>query len=258
MDLFGFYRILSYGWGGYDGYYSGTASRMNGGYTLLLIAALAIMLLGIFAQARVQKVFNQYSQIPSSGGRTAAQVANDLLRSNGSAVSVQQIQGALTDNYNPKAGAVSLSQTDYGSSSIAAIAVAAHECGHVMQYESGYGLIKLRNAILPVANIGARFSYLIVIIGLLMGAMGHTVCMIGVALFGFALAFQLLTLPVELDASNRALNMLTAGGYITGNAEENAARKVLRAAAFTYLVAVLSSAISFLRLLMIANSNRRR
>ena len=127
-----------------------------------------------------------------------------------------------------------------------------------MQYESGYGLIKLRNAILPVANIGARFSYLIVIIGLLMGAMGHTVCMIGVALFGFALAFQLLTLPVELDASNRALNMLTAGGYITGNAEENAARKVLRAAAFTYLVAVLSSAISFLRLLMIANSNRRR
>lgn len=255
MTPIGIFTILTYG---YDSYYGSGVTRLDGSYTLLLIAALAVMVLGIFASSRVQKVFNRYSQMPSSGGKTAAHVANDLLRAGGSSVSVQQISGSLTDNYNPKAGAVSLSQTVYNSTSIAAIAVAAHECGHVMQYESGYSLIKFRNTLLPVANIGARFSYILVIIGLMMGAMGHVVSMIGVVLFGFALAFQLLTLPVELDASNRALNMLTAGGYIRGNSEENAARKVLRAAAFTYLVAVLSAAISFLRLLMIANSNRRR
>ena len=127
-----------------------------------------------------------------------------------------------------------------------------------MQYENGYSAIKLRNFLLPAANIGARFSYILVIIGLFLGTLGYYVSIVGVALFAFAFAFQLLTLPVELNASRRALDMLTAGGYITGQQEENAARKVLRAAAFTYVVAVLSAAISFLRLLAIARSGRRR
>lgn len=247
--------LMSYSYYGYD-----TASRgsIDGRYSILLLAAIAIMILGIIASARVRSTFNKYSQLYSSCGKTAAQIANELLRNNGSSVGVAQIPGTLTDNYNPKAGAVSLSQSVYGSTSIAAIAVAAHECGHVMQYQQGYSLIKLRNSILPIANFGARFSYILVLVGLFMGSLGYTVSMIGVVLFGAVLVFQLLTLPVELDASNRALDMLTAGGYITGNSEENAARKVLRAAAFTYLVAVLSSAISFLRLLMIAQSNRRR
>ncbi|MBO4562577.1 MAG: zinc metallopeptidase, partial [Clostridia bacterium] len=165
--------------------------------------------------------------------------------------------GTLTDNYNPQTGCVSLSQSVYSSTSVAAIAVAAHECGHVMQYESEYGAIRFRNSLLPIANIGARFSYLLVLLGLFMGALGYYVSLIGVALFAFALIFQLLTLPIELNASNRALDMLTSGGYIARGEEEDAARKVLRAAAFTYVVAVLSSAISFLRLLAIANSGRR-
>ena len=229
-----------------------------GSSSTLLLAALLIMVLGIIAQAKVKSTFNKYNSYPVSCGKTAASIASELLYRNGSNVRVQQISGTLTDNYNPKAGCVSLSQSVYSSTSIAAVAVAAHECGHVMQYESGYNAIKLRNSILPVANIGARFSFLLVIIGLFMGSLGYTVSMVGVVLFGFVLAFQLLTLPIELNASRRALDMLTAGGYISGAEEEGYAKKVLRAAAFTYVVAVLSAAISFLRLLAIANSTRRR
>lgn len=247
------YLLLSYP------YYSGrSVSFAESRYTLLLLAAIAVMVLGMVAQVGVQNTFNKYSQVRASSGKTAAQIAQELLQSNGSSVRVQQIQGTLTDNYNPKTGCVSLSQSVYNSTSIAAIAVAAHECGHVMQYESGYSPIRLRNSILPIANIGARFSYLLVLIGFFIGSLGYTISMIGVVLFAFALVFQLLTLPVELNASNRALDMLNAGGYITIGAEENAAKKVLRAAAFTYVVAVLSAAISFLRLFAIAQSNRRR
>lgn len=231
---------------------------LNSRYTLLLLAAIAVMVLGMVAQVGVQNTFNKYSQVRASCGKTAAQIAQELLRSNGSSVGVQQTAGSLTDNYNPKTGCVSLSQSVYSSTSVAAIAVAAHECGHVMQYQNGYNLIKLRNSILPVANFGARFSYLLVLVGMFMGSFGYTVSMIGVVLFGTVLVFQLLTLPVELNASARALDMLNAGGYITIGEEETAAKKVLRAAAFTYVVAVLSAAISFLRLLAIAQSNRRR
>lgn len=230
----------------------------DGSYTYLLLAALAIMVLGVIAQTRVQSTFRKYSEMYSSSGMTAASAATNLLASNGSGVRVAQIPGTLTDNYNPKAGCVSLSQSVYSSTSIAAIAVAAHECGHVMQYESGYFPIKLRNSILPVANLGARFSYLLVILGIFMGSFGYIVSLVGVGLFAFAFIFQLLTLPVELNASQRALDMLTSAGYIRGGEEEQAAKKVLRAAAFTYFVAVLSSAVSLLRLIAIANSSRRR
>ena len=151
-----------------------------------------------------------------------------------------------------------MSETVYSSSSVAALAVAAHECGHVMQYESGYMPIRIRNSILPVANIGARFSYLLVFLGLVIGGMGYYLSLAGVALFAFALIFQLITLPVELDASNRALAMLAEGGYLSGAEQQNAAQKVLKAAAFTYFVAVLSSAITLLRLMSIASYGRRR
>ena len=223
-----------------------------------ILALLAIMVVGMMAQARVSATFNRYSQVDSGCGKPAAQVAKELLSSHGSSVGVAAIQGSLTDNYNPKTGQVSLSQTVYSSSSIAALAVAAHECGHVMQYESGYTPIRLRNSILPVANIGARFSYLLVLAGLLIGGMGYYVSLVGVGLFAFALIFQLITLPVELNASNRALDMLTAGGYIVGAEQEQAAQKVLKAAAFTYFVAVLSSAVMLLRLMSIASYGRRR
>ena len=240
-----------------SGYSSGSGYYL-GANSFLLLAAVAIMILGLIAQGIVNSTYQKYSQVRSSCGKNAAQVASEFLRHNGSSVSVHQTAGSLTDNFNPKTGCVSLSSSVYNSSSVAALAVAAHECGHVMQYQSGYRAIKLRNALIPAANIGARFSYILVIIGLFMGAMGRTVSMIGVVLFGFVLAFQLITLPVELDASRRALDMLTAGGYIVQGEEERCASKVLRAAAFTYVVAVLSAAVTFLRLFMIANSNNRR
>lgn len=249
------FTLLSYySSGGSYGY----GLRSLGANSVLLIAALAIMVLGLAAQGIVKSTYTKYSNMRASSGKTAAQIASELLRYNGSSVGVQQIQGSLTDNYNPKTGCVSLSQSVYNSTSVAAIAVAAHECGHVMQYETGYSAIKLRNAVIPAANFGAHFSYILVILGLFLGSMGRTVSMIGVILFGFVLVFQLITLPVELDASRRALDMLNAGGYITIGEEEAAAKKVLRAAAFTYFVAVLSAAVTFLRLFLIANSNRRR
>lgn len=234
-------------------YYLGDSPGM-----ILLLAALFVMVIGMIAQARVKSTFEKYSGVYSGANITAAEAARSILSMNGSSVQVRQIRGSLTDNFNPREGCVSLSETVYPSASIAAIAVAAHECGHVMQYQEGYAAIKLRNFLLPAANFGSRFSYLLVIGGLFLGSFGYYVSMVGVVLFGFALVFQLITLPVELNASRRALDMLAAAGYITGAEEENAAKKVLRAAAFTYLIAALSAAVSFLRLLSIASSGRRR
>lgn len=241
------------------GYYPGRLSlNLSGGQGILLIALFGLMLLGLVAQSKVATTFKKYSQTSASCGLSASQVAQALLRSNGSSVHIQMIRGSLTDNFNPKTGCVSLSESVYPSPSIAAIAVAAHECGHVMQYEQGYGAIRFRNALLPAANIGSHFSYLLVIAGLFLGKLGYAVSLIGVALFAIVFLFQLITLPIELNASSRAISMLVSGGYIRGREEEAAARKVLRAAAFTYVVAVLSAAVSLLRLFAIANSGRRR
>ena len=225
---------------------------------MLLIAALAIMVIGLIAQARVKSTFNKYSKTQAFCGMTGAAVAENLLDYHGSSVTVKHISGNLTDNFNSKAGTVNLSDSVYSSASISAVAVAAHECGHVMQYEEGYTAIRLRNSLLPVASIGSKFSYILVIVGIFLGSFGYYVSMVGVALFAFVFAFQLLTLPVELNASRRALEMLTSEGYIQEGEEEGAAKKVLRAAAFTYVIAVLASAVTLLRLFAIASSNRRR
>ncbi len=226
--------------------------------SILIFAMLVVMVIGMIASARVSSVFRQYNSHDSGNGMTAAEVASAILRRNGSNVSVVQIPGDLTDNFNPRKGVVSLSQSVYPSGSVAAMAVAVHEVGHVMQYQEGYLPIRIRNAILPVASFGSRFSYLFVILGLFMGEMGYTISLIGIGLFVFALLFQLITLPVEINASRRALDMLVEGGYIAGAEQEQGARKVLRAAAFTYVVAALSSLVSLLRLIAIANRNRRR
>ena len=225
---------------------------------IYLLAILVVVVLGAVAQAKVQSTFNKYSALDSGCGRTAAEVAKSLLSTHGSQVRVEAIRGALTDNYNPRTGRVSLSEIVYPSTSVAAIAVAAHECGHVMQYENGYGPIKFRNLLLPAANFGARFSYILVIVGVLIGSMGYYVSIVGVALFAIVFLFQLLTLPVELNASSRALSMLAEGGFIRGAEQEEGARRVLRAAAMTYVVSVLSSALMLMRLFAIASSGRRR
>lgn len=236
-------------------YYRGLS--INSASLPFVIAAVVVMVIGMIAQAGVNSTFRKYSQVRASSGVTAAEAASELLRRNGSQVAVTRIAGSLTDNYNPREGRVALSETVYGSNSVAALAVAAHECGHVMQYESGYFAIKLRNFLLPAAKFGSQFSYLLVVAGLFLGSFGYYVSLAGVVLFGFVFVFQLITLPVELNASSRALDMLTSAGFISGREEESAARKVLNAAAFTYVVSALASAVNFLRLFTVVSRRRQ-
>ena len=230
----------------YFGYGSG-----DGIYIILLLAVMGI---SFYAQSKVQRTFKQFSQTYVSSGLRAEEIAQQLLNRANSSVQIQPVQGSLTDHYDPKNGVVGLSQQVYGQSSIAAIAVAAHEIGHVMQYQEGYAPIRLRNAILPVASIGSSAAPWIVILGLFMGS--YNLAMVGVVLFGAMLVFQVVTLPVEFNASSRALRMLEEGNYITYE-ESDGAKKVLNAAAMTYVWAAVASLISFLRLLAMANRTRR-
>ena len=230
----------------YFGYGSG-----DGIYIILLLVVMGI---SFYAQSKVQRTFQQFSQTYVASGLRAEEIAQQLLNRSGSSVQIQPVQGSLTDHFDPRSGIVGLSTQVYGQSSVAAIAVAAHEIGHVMQYQEGYGPIRLRNAILPVANIGSYAAPWIVILGLMMGS--YNLAMIGVVLFGAMLVFQVVTLPVEFNASSRALRMLEEGNYITYE-ESDGAKKVLNAAAMTYVWAAVASLISFLRLLAMANRTRR-
>lgn len=230
----------------YFGYGSG-----DGIYIILLLAVMGI---SFYAQNKVQRTFHQFSQSYISSGMRAEEIAQQLLNRANSTVQIQPVQGSLTDHYDPRSGVVGLSTQVYGQSSIAAIAVAAHEIGHVMQYQEGYAPIRLRNAILPVASIGSYAAPWIVILGLMMGS--FNLAMVGVVLFGAMLVFQVVTLPVEFNASTRALRMLEEGNYISYE-ESDGAKKVLNAAAMTYVWAAVASLISFLRLLAMANRSRR-
>ena len=223
--------------------------------TYYLPIFLAMLILSFWAQSRVKKVFNRFAQTQVSSGMRSEQVVQALLSSRGYPMQIKQVNGALTDHYNPKTEEVGLSAQVYGSNSISAVAVAAHEVGHVIQYQEGFGPIRLRNAILPVASFASQASPWLVILGVMLGS--FNLAMVGVVLFGAMLAFQLVTLPVEFNASSRALRMLEEGCYITYK-ESDAAKKVLQAAAMTYVLATLSVLISFLRLLSIASRTRRR
>jgi len=231
-------------------------SLFYGSGNYLFFALIAVAVLGAIASARVNGVFQKYAKVRAQSGLPAHAVAQRLLLEGGSQAQLTEVSGRLTDHYDPRNNTVGLSQAVYRETSVAALAVAAHEIGHVMQYQDGYGPIRLRNALLPVARIGSGAAPWLVILGVMMGSFG--LASFGAWLFGGILLFQLVTLPVELNASRRALDMLTAGGYIDRYDEENAARKVLNAAAATYVVAALSSFVSFLRLLSLANSTRRR
>ncbi|MDD4074852.1 MAG: zinc metallopeptidase [Eubacteriales bacterium] len=224
----------------------------GGGYFFLLIL---VMVLGFAAQAGVTNTYKKYSQVLASSRVPAGELARALLRNGGSSVTVNEINGDLTDHFDPRTGVVSLSQSVYPSSSVAALAVAAHEVGHVMQYEEGYLPIKIRNLLLPAASFASKASVFIVLAGVLFGI--FDLAMLGVYLFLAMLAFQVVTLPVEFNASRRGIDMLTAGGYVTAE-EAPMAKSVLRAAALTYVVAVLSTLVTLLRLFAIANSSRRR
>lgn len=220
----------------------------------LLLAVLLVFVLGLVAQASVKSTFNKYAKVRASAGLTAYETASRLLSNAGSGVRVTQVSGSLTDHFDPRSNTVGLSQSVYGESSIAALAVAAHEIGHVMQHEEGYLPIKLRNAVLPVASLGSGAAPWLTLLGVMLGS--FNLAMFGVWLFVGILLFQFVTLPVEFNASRRALAMLEQGGYLTYD-EVPGARKVLRAAAMTYVVAALSALVNFLRLFLLAQSTRR-
>lgn len=227
-------------------------------YIWYIVAIGIVAILSAIASSTVNSTFKKYDKILCRSRMTGCESAVRLLRSEGvNDVQVGQIAGNLSDHYHPKNGTVNLSESTYGSSSVAAVAVAAHEIGHVMQNKKGYVLYNVRQTLVPVVNIGSRLAFPIVLIGILLNAFvrfsnpdtGFYIAMFGVVLYGSSLLFSLVTLPVELDASRRAVKMLKEN-HIISEDEVPAARKVLSAAAFTYLVSVLASVVYFLRFLL--------
>lgn len=219
---------------------------------LILIPA---VLLSMWAQSRVSSTFAQYSGVYAHGGVTADQVARMLLTRFGlGSMPINRIAGSLTDNYNPADRTLNLSESVYNSRSIASIGVAAHEVGHAIQHSKLYAPLMFRNSIVPVVNITTQASMPLFFIGLIMG--NSMLLNLGIILFCGSLVFHLVTLPVELDASSRALKLLKETGTLTSD-ELAGARKVLNAAALTYVAAALMSILQLVRLLMIKNSRER-
>ncbi len=221
-------------------------------WTYLLI--IPGMLLGIWAQFKVKGAYAEYSRISTRLGRPASDVVDDLLRRNGNdKVRIGRVSGELTDHYNPGNETLNLSEGVYGSASIAALGIAAHEAGHAMQKHENYAPLMLRTAIVPAVNICSGLSTPLFFLGLIMA--WEPLLTLGIILFAASTVFALVTLPVEFNASNRAVNMLVEGGYVSGE-EERGVRKVLNAAALTYVAAAVTSLLSLLRLVLIANRRR--
>ncbi len=217
-----------------------------------MIFLLPAIILVIWAQARVRSSFNEWSQVGTRSGVTAAQVARDILDRHGlTDVPVERVRGYLSDHYDPQKRVVRLSDSTYSSNSIAAIGVAAHEVGHAIQHELSYTPLQVRNLIWPVARIGDSLGPFLVIIGLIFGGYSGQMLMdIGILLFLGAVLFYLITLPVEFNASSRAVEILETGGYMTRE-EVAGARKVLNAAALTYVAGAATAIMSLVRLLFL-------
>ena len=221
-------------------------------YILVIIGAVISMI----ASANVNRTFKKYSKVGNNRGLTAEMVAQMILDSAGiTDVRIERIRGSLTDHYDPANKVLRLSDSVYGSTSVAAIGVAAHECGHAVQHFVGYGPLKLRSVSVPVANIGSKLSWPLIFLGLILGSVN--LAEVGVLLFLFVVIFQLITLPVEFNASNRAINILEYHNVLYGN-ELSCARKVLSAAALTYVAALFSSILQLLRLILIVQGGSRR
>lgn len=222
-------------------------------YDWTMILVIPGLLLGLYAQFKVKSTFDRYSRIRTKSGLTAEQAARALLSRGGSAnVTISRVNGSLTDHYDPRSNTLRLSDTVYGSDSVAAVGVAAHECGHALQEHDGYGLLKLRSALVPVVNIGSSLYLPIFMAGLLFS--WEPLQMVGILCFGLTLLFSLVTLPVEINASRRALGMLEG---VLDAEELQGAKAVLSAAALTYLASVISSALQLLRLILISRSRNR-
>jgi len=224
-------------------------------YFIFIVPALIITMI---AQFRVKSTFQKYSRIATAKNMSGAQAADSVARFGGApGVQVQHISGNLTDNFDPRNNTISLSDNVYGSTTIAAVGVAAHEAGHAIQNATGYFPNKIRTVLVPVTNIGSRLAMPLVIVGLFLPVQYDFVVTIGIALYSFAVLFQLVTLPVEFNASFRAIRALDEAGILYPD-ELEGAKKVLTAAAMTYLAASFTAIMSLLRLLILAGSRRGR
>lgn len=235
---------------GYYGYYG---YGYDWTYILVIIAAV----FSIICSQQVKSTFKKYSKMMSNSGYTGADVARMILKKEGIYdVTVEMVNGELTDNFNPSTKRVNLSQSVYASSSVAAIGVAAHECGHAMQHNEEYFPLKLRSALVPAANFGTKAAIPIIIVGAILAAFRPLIT-IGILLFSAGVAFQIVTLPVEFDASRRALATIEEMGIVSGN-ELEGSKKVLKSAAMTYVAAAASSVLSLIRLIIIFGGGRSK
>lgn len=228
-----------------------------------VVLVLPCVILSLWASANVNSTFKKYSQQFSTRRLTGAEAAQRVLLANSvQGVSIQRISGNLTDHFDPSTNVIRLSDSVYDSTSTAAIGVACHEAGHAVQYAENYAPIKLRAAVIPATNLGSKLAMPLILLGLIFSYVGnfsYVLVYAGIACFGLSLVFQLITLPVEFNASHRALAAISAGNLLTED-EENGARKVLTAAALTYVAATATALAQLLRLLVLfgGRGNRRR
>ncbi|MCI9600595.1 MAG: zinc metallopeptidase [Lachnospiraceae bacterium] len=221
-------------------------------YILVLIGAL----LSMWASARVNSTYKKYAQVRSASGLTGAEAARRILNGAGIYdVRIEHISGNLTDHYDPRGKVLRLSDTVYGSPSVAAIGVAAHECGHAIQHDQRYAPLQIRSAIVPVANIGTKAAFPIILLGLFFGS-SYTLIQVGLLCFACGTLFQLITLPVEFNASARAVDIL-GNTHMLSDTELGSTKKVLSAAAMTYVAAAAASILSLLRLVLLFGGRRR-
>ena len=223
-------------------------------YILVVIGAVICMI----ASARVKGTFNKYSQLRSMSGMNGAQVAQRVLQAAGIYdVQVRHVSGSLTDHYDPRTKTVNLSDPVYNATSVAALGVAAHECGHAIQHAKNYAPLTIRSALVPIANFGSMLAWPVILIGLLFNTRSSGLIIdIGILLFSAAVLFQLVTLPVEFDASRRALVMLRTQGILADD-ELKYTRRVLKSAALTYVASAAAAILQLLRIILITNGRRR-
>ncbi len=222
-------------------------------YVLIVLPA---VILAMWASANVNSTFKKYSKVPSSSGYTGMDAARRILDANGlTNIRIEHVSGNLTDHYDPKAGVIRLSDAVYANNSAAAIGVAAHEAGHAVQHAEKYAPLVIRNAIIPICSIGSNLAMPLIILGLVLDMFG--LCYIGILAFGLATLFQLITLPVEFDASRRALAALESSGRFSDTDLKNAG-KTLRAAALTYVAALAVALANLLRIIVIVGGRNRR
>ena len=226
-----------------------------------LVIVLPCLLLSMWASSPVNSTFNKYNKVNSIRRLTGAEVAQRVLSANGvRGVRIERVSGNLTDHYDPKTNVVRLSDSVYGSTSVAAIGVAAHEAGHAVQYAQNYCPIKVRAAIIPITNIGSKLAMPLILAGILLsflGGLSNTLVYMGILAFSLSIVFQLVTLPVEFNASRRAMEAIETAGLLT-HEEQQGARKTLKAAAMTYVAATAVAVAQVVRLLVLFGGRRRR